>query len=453
MPLKTTRKVSKKPRYEPVLKLPALPYDQFIALRDNIALNGVLVPILVDGQGLVRKIIDGNYRKAIAEELGYDCPEIVQSGLTLEEMRTLARAVNLARRQLGTEQKRQLIADQLQETPGRSNRWIGKQLGVHHATVASIRTEMEGTGQIIQLARTVGEDGRSRPSFRQRQFVHRPPAERQARIDAATFIHGDCIKEMKKLPIQSIDGIITDPIYPEVKREYGRISEAEWHALMKQVVTEARRVLKPTGSMVIILGPNSEKVGKMRLWLWEFVAWAGREWNLVQDAWWWAIDAMPLVGTSRHLGLMRPSVKMCVWLGPPDCYRNQGNVLMTPSEATSSRRRSDVFLRTGPIGKSYRNSTITKAADERGGTVPFNCLPIPVGGDVHSAHDHPAATPYHVASWWSRYILPPGGTLLDPFCGSGTMLVAGLDCGATKVIGIEKETKYLRTARKRIEEG
>jgi hypothetical protein len=35
--------------------------------------------------------------------------------------------------------------------------------------------------------------------------------------------------------------------------------------------------------MVIILQPNSEQVGKMRLWLWDFVAWAGREWNLVQD--------------------------------------------------------------------------------------------------------------------------------------------------------------------------
>ena len=63
---------------------------------------------------------------------------------------------------------------------------------------------------------------------------------------------------------------------------------------MKTVVIEGRRVLKPTGSMVIILQPNFEKVGKMRLWLWEFVAWAGREWNLVQDVYWWSFDAMPL---------------------------------------------------------------------------------------------------------------------------------------------------------------
>jgi hypothetical protein len=42
-----------------------------------------------------------------------------------------------------------------------------------------------------------------------------------------------------------------------------------------------------------ILQPNFEKVGRMRLWPWEFVAWAGREWNLVQDAYWWNFGYLP----------------------------------------------------------------------------------------------------------------------------------------------------------------
>jgi hypothetical protein len=36
------------------------------------------------------------------------------------------------------------------------------------------------------------------------------------------------------------------------------------------------------------------------------------------------------------------------------------------------------------------------------------------------------------------------------FCGSGTMLAAGLDCGASKVIGLDKEAKYLEIARRRV---
>ena len=124
------------------------------------------MPILVDGDGPVRGIIDGNHRKRIADELGYDCPEIVKDGLSDQEKRTLARALNLARRQLDQAGKRAIIADQLRETPRRSNRWVGKQLGVHHATVAAVRAGLQGTGQIIQFERTVGADGKTRPAFR-----------------------------------------------------------------------------------------------------------------------------------------------------------------------------------------------------------------------------------------------------------------------------------------------
>jgi DNA modification methylase len=110
-------------------------------------------------------------------------------------------------------------------------------------------------------------------------------------------------------------------------------------------------------------------------------------------------------------------------------------------------------LYAGPSGRTYRNSTIAKSADERGGTTPFNLLPIPTGGSPGGAEDHPAATPYDVAAWWCRYILPPDGVLLDPFCGSGTMLVAGLDHGASRVIGIDREKKYLGIAKRRIKNG
>lgn len=164
MPRAKVRKATKNPRYVPVLKLPPLPPDQFAALRDNIAVNGVLVPILVDCDGRRRRIIDGNHRKQIANELGYDCPEIVQAGLEENEKRTLARALNLARRQLDTGQKRQLIADQVRETPNWSFRRVGKMLGVDGKTVASVRAEMEATAEIPQLGRTVGLDGKSRPS-------------------------------------------------------------------------------------------------------------------------------------------------------------------------------------------------------------------------------------------------------------------------------------------------
>jgi len=108
----------------------------------------------------------------------------------------------------------------------------------------------------------MGEDGKYRPATKPLKVVARSPVERKARIEAVTLIHGDCRKELKKLASQSVDAIITDPIYPEVNRQYGRISEDQWHDMMQAVVGECRRILKPKGSAVFIFQPNYEKIGE-----------------------------------------------------------------------------------------------------------------------------------------------------------------------------------------------
>ncbi len=79
----------------------------------------------------------------------------------MEEKRTLARALNLARRQLNTEDKRQIIADQLAETPQRSLRWVAKMLGVDHKTVGDVRAELESRGEFPHVDWTVGLDGKT----------------------------------------------------------------------------------------------------------------------------------------------------------------------------------------------------------------------------------------------------------------------------------------------------
>ena len=191
----------------------------------------------------------------------------------------------------------------------------------------------------------------------------------------------------------------------------------------------------------------------MRLWPWEFVAWAGREWNLVQDAYWWNFGCLPSACANRKNALMRQSVKLCVWLGPPDCYRRQENVLWLPCDGNFAQSKSDAALRTTPSGQHYRGSRIGDTVTERGGSTPFNLLPVAAGVSAAPDIEHPATTPYDVAAWWCKYLLPQGGVLLDCFCGSGTMLCAGLDFGASRVIGIERQKKYIKIAEKRIAEG
>jgi len=279
--------------------------------------------------------------------------------------------------------------------------------------------------------------------------VKRTGRERKIRLAATTLACGDCQTELKKLRKSSVNLVLADPPYPEARKSYGKMAEAEWHEMMHDVVGQCRRVLKPHGSAVFIIQPNYQKVGRMRLWTWEFLLWAAKEWNLVQDAYWWAIDTLPAAGTNRRQGLLRHSVKLCVWLGEPNCYRNQEAVLWQPSDGHAARKWSDRALKNRPSGHNVRDGRTAETSVERGGTTPFNLLPIP-NADTRAAEDHPATTPYDLAAWWCRYLLPPDGVLCDPFCGSGTMLQAGLDCGASKVIGIDKVRKYLATAKRRV---
>lgn len=269
--------------------------------------------------------------------------------------------------------------------------------------------------------------------------------------DDVTLWHGDCLDLMARIPDGGVDAIITDPPYPCIDREYGKLTEAAWHELMRGVVAHARRVLKPKGSAVFVLQPNSEKVGRMRPWLWEFMAWTAREWNQVQDAWWWNYAAVP-VNCSAKIGLMRPSVKACVWLGEPDCYRDQSEVLWKASESfakTLSRPRTGV--RQSPSGSDVVDDNMAKSVIKRGGVTPFNLYPCPNSDNRHSAgaHGHGAGTPQALCDWWARYIVPPSGTVLDPFMGSGTTGIAALRRGH-KYIGIEKFDKYFPIAQKRI---
>lgn len=254
---------------------------------------------------------------------------------------------------------------------------------------------------------------------------------------------GDCRDLLPEVPDGSVDAVITDPPYAEVDRPYGRVTESDWHTLMQFVVRECRRALRPSGSMAIVLQPNSERVGRMRTWLWDFLAWAGREWNVVQDFYWWNHAAAPTVHCRREYGLMRPSVKYVVWLGEPDCYRCQDDVLWGQSDASKAQGAGDRALRRRPSGQSVRAGRMNATAAERGGSTPFNLLPIANTNSRTSggAMGHGAATPKDLCDWWVRYITRPGALVLNPFGGSGTLAASCRDLGR-RFLGFERDETY-----------
>ena len=458
---------------------PPLSNEDYETLKASIERHGIQIPLIVWQRGKSLVVLSGSNRLRIARELGLKTvPVIIREFADKDAAKMFAISDNLARRQLTTGQRaylafqyRQLLTvgrgrrtDLLEHTTDlrKVDAWqaAADKAGVSEGSLAAMKSIVEsGDEELLQsvingdktlhaAVHTVRLNGRPK----------KPPRltrdQRQARAASTTLIQGDCRKELKNLDTASVDAVVTDPPYPCIDRAYGKMTEAAWHEMMKAVVLECRRALKPRGSMVIVLQPNCEHLGKMRPWIYEFVAWACREWNVVQDAYWWAINTLPL--GNRKSNLMRRSVKWLVWLGSPDCYRCQDKVLWDVSNCTATLQWEDRFRRRvggHPSGHSIRWQQMAAASLERGGCTPYNLLPCSAAATRAEHYGHPATTPYAIADWWAKYLLPPGGVLLDPFVGSGTMLAAGLDNVASTVIGIDKEAKYLRMAAKRVRDG
>jgi site-specific DNA-methyltransferase (adenine-specific) len=66
-------------------------------------------------------------------------------------------------------------------------------------------------------------------------------------------------------------------------------------------------------------------------------------------------------------------------------------------------------------------------------------------------NDHPTVKPVALVQWLCRLITPPGGTVLDPFLGSGSTGIAAIREGFD-FIGIELSPEYVELATRRIEE-
>lgn len=64
-------------------------------------------------------------------------------------------------------------------------------------------------------------------------------------------------------------------------------------------------------------------------------------------------------------------------------------------------------------------------------------------------NNHPTVKPVALMQWLARLVTPPGGTILDPFVGSGSTGIACVREGFT-FVGIDQSYEYLEIARDRI---
>jgi DNA modification methylase len=200
----------------------------------------------------------------------------------------------------------------------------------------------------------------------------------------------------------------------------------------------ARRVLKPNGSVIINITPHvkagqiSDYVLRTRLALRE----AG--WAELDELVWHKTNAMPAGSPQRP----RRSWESLLWYGKHgrawSDAKAGGHPVLHP-QIKMGPSRSD---RLGwSHGKSGGRSTPEIA---RVSTV------VSMGKASKAGPDHPAPFPWQLAEWCGKLICPPGGTILDPFSGSGSTGVAALRNG-WHYIGIDAVPEYVDMSRARLE--
>lgn len=200
--------------------------------------------------------------------------------------------------------------------------------------------------------------------------------------------HGDCVKLMRRMPAASVDFILTDPPYLcRYRDRSGRTVRNDDNARwLAPAFAEMHRLLKPDSLGVSFYG-------------------------------WHQVDTF-----------------MAAWRAAG--FRPVGHLVFRKRYASSAR-----FLR-----HEHEQAYLLAKGDPS--------LPAEILGDVRDwvytgNRRHPTEKPVEVLQPLIEALCPVQGLVLDPFCGSGSTLVAALRCGR-RASGIELDFRHHRTAQERV---
>lgn len=171
----------------PYQVMPVLPTVEY-ALEESMRVTGfdphhpLLLARVPDDDRL--RLLDGHTRYKVARTLGIaDLPAIVRTDLDDDEacLKAALEANAFRRQGLNRGQKRELAERLLRHWPALSDRTLAAYAGLSHPTLATIRAELEGQGQIVSPQQRISASGVLQTAARVRQESRRP----NVRVDDA----------------------------------------------------------------------------------------------------------------------------------------------------------------------------------------------------------------------------------------------------------------------------
>ena len=230
---------------------------------------------------------------------------------------------------------------------------------------------------------------------------------------------GDCRKELKKIPDNSVDLIVTSPPYADQRQTtYGGVSVDEYVEWFLPISKELLRVLKPTGTFIlnikekVVDGERSTYVMELILemrkqgWFWteEFIwhkknCFPGKWSNRFRDAW----ERLLQFNKEKKFNMYQDAVKVPIG----DWAKGRLKNLSETDKIRDNAKNGSGF------GKNVSN-WIGKET-----VYPTNVVHL---ATECNNKQHSAAFPRELPEWFIKLFTQENDIVLDPFMGSGTTI-------------------------------
>jgi DNA modification methylase len=258
------------------------------------------------------------------------------------------------------------------------------------------------------------------------------------------IIQGLSELELKNIPDNSIDLIITSPPYAEQRKNtYGGISVDNYVEWFRPIATEIRRVLKPTGSFFLNIKPHTEN-GERSLYVMDLIYMLKKDLKfLFVEEYCWVKNAFPTGTHGRFKNGFEPVYHFTkgpvnkIKFNPLAC----GTPISEENKKRSLRKNSKVPKNgSGMVTdrEKFKNLELAR---------PSNVIYANNSVNQYSAKiKHSAVYPEKLVDFFVLSFSDPGDVVLDPFAGSGTTGVSCINHGREYILieALEENIKLIK---------